>query len=101
MSKLNFNEILLTACISTDDCGEICTAIKDKKNGNTVIANDIDEDYESLLLSTAKMYAMLERAKEVMLRTYDVTDYPANGNTDCDKCAAEIDALLAKTRGES
>lgn len=40
------------------------------------------------------MADLLRKAKEVMLRTYDVTDHPADGNTDCDKCAAEIDALL-------
>lgn len=48
----------------------------------------------------AEMYELLKRAKEVMLNTYDVTDYPADGDTDCDKCAAEIDQLLSEARGE-
>lgn len=48
-----------------------------------------------------EMCAMLERAKEVMLNTYDACDYPADGKTDCDICAKDIDALLAKARGES
>lgn len=48
-----------------------------------------------------EMYELLERAKEVMLNTYDTCDYPADGKTDCDICAKDIDELLAKARGEA
>lgn len=46
-----------------------------------------------------KMYAMLERARETMLNTYDVNDHPASGDTDCDICARDIEKLLAEARG--
>lgn len=96
MSEVNFsneswqwehdNETACTISVFNFNGVEICR-LQSETNAN-------------LIAAAPAMYAMLERAKEVMLYTYDVTDYPADGNTDCDICASEIDALLAKARGE-
>jgi hypothetical protein len=43
-----------------------------------------------------RMHELLVKCKGVMLRTYDATEWPANGETDCDITAGEIDQLLAK-----
>lgn len=84
--------------VDGSDSGHCCfkESILDE-NGNNVC--ELWSEHAHLIAAAPEMYALLERAKEVMLYTYDVTDYPADGNTDCDICAREIDSLLAKARG--
>lgn len=74
--------------------------------------NDIAEVYDGweglgvyfsnghLIAAAPEMYATLEEAREMLLRTYDVTEWPANGKTEFDKCAADIESLLSRARGE-
>lgn len=72
-------------CVSSSDELDVCTAIKDKGNGNCLVVNEIDEDYESLLLALPKMYEMLEF----------ISENPSETNV------VAIRRLLAKARGES
>lgn len=73
------------ACVSSSEDLDVCTAIKDKGNGNCIVTNDIDEDYETLLLVLPEMYRMLEF----------ISDNPSETNV------VAIRRLLAKARGES
>ncbi|CAM0106944.1 hypothetical protein MYOV065v1_p0020 [Vibrio phage PS15B.2] len=93
------------ACVSSSDDFDICTAIKDKGNGNCIVANEIDEDYESLLLALPDMYKMLERF--LPYSTFDGDGNEVfhggdfNWNEDDDPMIDELKQLLAKARGES
>ena len=58
------------------------------------------KDNANLLSQSKNMYRLLEECSYVLGGTYDVNEYPANGNTDCDKMISEIERLLAKARGE-
>jgi hypothetical protein len=43
---------------------------------------------------------VLEQAREAMRWSYEVCDYPADGNTPQDRAISAIDALLAKLEKE-
>ena len=83
-------------------CKRIITADGDAIMGDeTYYPWTPEKGHDWMLIACApEMYDLLIKAKETMLNTYDVCDYPATGDTDCDKVAAEIDKLLAKARGD-
>ena len=78
------------ACVSSSDDFDICTAIKDKGNGNCIVANEIDEDYESLLLALPDMYQML--SKIAQMSGGELANFVENSD--------EIEKLLEKARGK-
>lgn len=87
---------------STPGCGEY--AHIETGSGKVIVDGawygSIDEGYVNLFAAAPEMYAMLLKAKNTLLKTYDATEWPADGKTHCDKVAREIDDLLAKAGGE-
>ena len=80
--------------------GEPWLAMRDRTSKQRKL-NEFESIANMHLIATApKMYALLEKCKEVLLSTYDATEWPANGETKCDIVAGEIDKLLQKARGE-
>ncbi len=57
----NFKLPKFKAKVSTDSFGDLCADIVDKNNGNTVVACEVDEDYESFIIAAPDMYAEIER----------------------------------------
>ena len=88
------------ACISSSEELDVCTAIKDKGNGNCIVANDIDEDYEELLLVLPEMYAEIERdVLEIEARLKFADKRTLVVNPDVENLKRKK-ALLSKARGE-
>lgn len=100
MSEAKFTKGPWVACVSSSGYLDICTAIKDKGNGNCIVANDIDEDYETLLLVLPEMYAEIERdVLEIEARLKFADKRTLAVNPDFESLERKK-ALLAKARGE-
>lgn len=86
-------------CLSSNDECDICTAIKDKSNGNTLVANDVDEDYAPLLLAVPEMYEEIEREYSALL--HEIQNCTNIEKVKILKVVAERKSrILAKARGE-
>ena len=89
------------ACVSSSDDFDICTAIKDKGNGNCIVANEIDEDYELLLLALPDMYESIE--SDVIRLEFDLAQIGDGFAHIAEEINAELNVkrkILAKARGE-
>lgn len=62
--------------------------------------NEEEKANANLIAATPDMYAMLKDARKALLGSYDATDYPADGTSNCEVVAYQIGILLAKARGE-
>ena len=100
MSEAKFTKGPWVACVSSSEDLDVCAAIKDKGNGNCIVASDVDEDYETLLLALPEMYAEIERdVLEIEARLKFADKRALAVNPDIANLKRKK-ALLAKARGE-
>ena len=81
------------------ECGEVAKTIRWNGSESHKYNNEVEANAH-LIAAAPEMYNLLKECKEVLGGTYDVNDWPANGETCCDYMMRDIEKLLAKARGE-